>query len=69
MDVSRLSSRIAEDGLLNGVRVLIISEHLFLEILLEALLSVMMHLLHKGFMKDYPCWYTHRELFVHNDSM
>jgi hypothetical protein len=30
---------------------------------------VMMHLLHKGFMKDYLCWYTHKELFVHNESM
>jgi hypothetical protein len=30
---------------------------------------VMMHLLHKGFMKDYLCWYAHKELFVHNESM
>ena len=30
---------------------------------------VTMHLLHKGFMKDYLCWYAHRELFVRNDSM
>ena len=30
---------------------------------------VMMHLLHKGFMKDYLCWYAYRELFVHNESM
>jgi hypothetical protein len=29
----------------------------------------MMHLLHKGFMKDYLCWYAHREIFVRNDSM
>jgi hypothetical protein len=29
----------------------------------------MMHLLHKGFMEDYLCWYAHRELFVHNESM
>ena len=28
-----------------------------------------MHLLHKGFMKDYLCWYPHGELFVHNESM
>ena len=30
---------------------------------------VMMHLLTKGFMEDYLCWYAHRELFVHNKSM
>jgi len=30
---------------------------------------VMMHLLHKGFMKDYLCWYAHEELFVSNKSM
>jgi hypothetical protein len=29
----------------------------------------MMHLLHKGFMEDYLCWYAHGELFVRNDSM
>ena len=28
-----------------------------------------MHLLHKGFMEDYQCWYAHRELFVRNESM
>jgi ferredoxin-thioredoxin reductase catalytic subunit len=30
---------------------------------------VMMHLLHKGFMEDYLCWYAHGELFVRNESM
>jgi hypothetical protein len=30
---------------------------------------VMMHLLHKGFMKDYLCCYAHKELFVCNESM
>jgi hypothetical protein len=30
---------------------------------------VMMHLLHKGFMEDYLCWYAHGKLFVHNESM
>jgi hypothetical protein len=30
---------------------------------------VMMHLLSKGFMEDYLCWYAHRELFVPNESM
>jgi len=29
----------------------------------------MMHLLHKGFMEDYLCWYAHEKLFVHNESM
>jgi hypothetical protein len=29
----------------------------------------MMHLLHKGFMEDYLCWYAHIELFVRNKSM
>jgi len=28
-----------------------------------------MHLLHKGFMKDYMCWDAHRELFDRNESM
>jgi len=28
-----------------------------------------MHLLTKGFMQDYLCWYAHRELFVPNKSM
>jgi len=28
-----------------------------------------MHLLTKGFMEDYLCWYAHRELFVLNESM
>jgi len=30
---------------------------------------VTMHLLTKRFMKDYLCWYAHRELFVPNESM
>jgi hypothetical protein len=30
---------------------------------------VMMHLLHKGFMENYQCWYAHRKVFVHNKSM
>jgi len=30
---------------------------------------VTMHLLTKGFMKDYLCYYAHGELFVPNDSM
>ena len=30
---------------------------------------VMMHLLHKGLMEDYLCWYAHGELFVRNESM
>jgi len=30
---------------------------------------VTMYLLHKGFMEDYLCWYAHRELCVHNESM
>jgi hypothetical protein len=30
---------------------------------------VMMHLLYKGFMEDYMCWYAYRELFVCNKSM
>jgi len=30
---------------------------------------VTMHLLIKGFMQDYLCWYAHRELFVPNESM
>jgi hypothetical protein len=30
---------------------------------------VMMHLLHKGFMENYRCWYAHGEVFVCNKSM
>jgi hypothetical protein len=30
---------------------------------------VMIYLLHKGFMKDYLCWFAHKELFVRNKSM
>ena len=30
---------------------------------------VMMHLLTKGFIEDYLCWYAHGELFVPNESM
>jgi hypothetical protein len=30
---------------------------------------VTMHLLAKGFMEDYLCWYAHEELFVPNESM
>jgi hypothetical protein len=30
---------------------------------------VTMHLLTKGFMEDYLCWYAHGELFVYNESM
>jgi len=67
-----------------GFMVLLISQHLFLEILLDAILGVnarsvkikkymhpdvvMMHLLHKGFMEDYLYWYAHGELFVRNES-
>jgi hypothetical protein len=28
-----------------------------------------MHLLTKGFMEDYLCWYAHGELFVPDESM
>jgi hypothetical protein len=28
-----------------------------------------MHLLTKGFMEDYMCWYAHGELFVPDESM
>jgi len=31
--------------------------------------GVTMHLITKGFMEDYLCWYAHRELFVPNESM
>jgi hypothetical protein len=57
--------------IVTGFRVLLISQHLFPKILLEAVLGVhagsvkikkylhpdivMMHLLHKGFMEDYLC--------------
>jgi hypothetical protein len=30
---------------------------------------VMMHLLHKGFMENYWCWYAYGEVFVRNKSM
>jgi hypothetical protein len=30
---------------------------------------VTMHLLRKGFMEDYLCWYAHRGLFVRDESM
>ena len=30
---------------------------------------VTMHLLHKGLMEDYLCWYAYGELFVSNESM
>ena len=68
-----------------GFGVLLISQHLFLEILVEVVLGVhagsvkikkymhsdvvIMHLLHKEFIKDCLCWYAYRELFVHNESM
>jgi hypothetical protein len=71
--------------IVTGFRVLLISQHLFPKILLETVLGVhvgsvkikkylhldvvMMHLLHKGFMEDYLCWYADRELFVRNESM
>jgi hypothetical protein len=29
----------------------------------------MMHILHKGFMENYLCWYAHGEVFVRNKSM
>jgi hypothetical protein len=30
---------------------------------------VMMHLLHKGFMENYRCWYAHGEVFVSKKRM
>ena len=30
---------------------------------------VMMHLLHKGFMENYQCWYAHGEVFVSKRRM
>jgi len=30
---------------------------------------VTMHLLHKGFMENYQCWYAHREVFVSKRRM
>ena len=66
-------------------RVLLILLYLFQEILVEAVLGlhvggvnikkflhldvVTMHLLYKGFMKDYLCWYAHGELFVRNENI
>jgi hypothetical protein len=66
-------------------KVLLILQHLFWEILVEAVLgvhagsikikkylypdSVTMHLLHKGFIEDYMCWYAHEKLFFRNESM
>jgi len=49
-----------------GFRVLLILQHLFREILVEAVLGV-----HVGSVKikKYMCWYAHRELFVRNESM
>jgi hypothetical protein len=29
----------------------------------------MMHLLHKGFMENYQCWYAHGEVFVSKRRM
>jgi hypothetical protein len=29
----------------------------------------MVHLLHKWFMEEYPCWYAHGELFVPHETM
>jgi len=68
-----------------GFKVLLILQHLFREILVETVLSVhaesvkikkylhpdiiTMHLLHKGFIEDYLCWYAYGELFVRNESM
>jgi len=68
-----------------GFKVLLISQHLFSEILLEAVLGVhagnvkiksicihmvvTMHLLHKGFMENYQCWYAHGEVFVSKKRM
>ena len=33
------------------------------------LIIITIHLLHKGFMKNYLCWYVHGEIFVRNESM
>ena len=68
-----------------GFRVFLITQHLFQEILVEAVLGVhtkgvkikkffypnivTMHLLHKGFMEEYLCWYAHGEQFVHHKTM
>ena len=30
---------------------------------------VMIHLLHKGFIEEYLCWYAHREPFVPHETM
>ena len=68
-----------------GFRVLLISQHLFREILLMAVLGVhaesvknkkflhqdvvTMHFLTKRFMEDYLYWHAYGELFVPNKSM
>jgi len=31
--------------------------------------AVMMHLLHKGFVENYLCWYAQGEVFIHNKRM
>jgi hypothetical protein len=65
--------------------VLLISQHLFLRNFTDGGIRcpcrkcknlkflhqdvVTMHLLTKGFMQDYLCWYAHGELFVPNESM
>jgi hypothetical protein len=66
-------------------RVLLILQHLFQKNLVEVVLDVharsvkikkylhpdvvTIHLLHKGFMENYLCWYAHGEIFIRNESM
>ena len=72
--------------IVTGFMILLITQHLFREILVEAILGVhergvkikkkfidpdivTMHLLHKGFIEKYMCWYAHEEPFVPHETM
>jgi len=65
MDVSRFTPRIARWIIVTGFRILLISQHLF-SLHPDV---VMMHLLRKGFMENYRCWYAHGEVFVRKNRM
>ena len=69
--------------IVTGFRVLLISQHLFPEILLEAVYPcrkcqnkkylhsyvATMHLLYKGFVENYQCWYAYEKVFISKRRM
>jgi hypothetical protein len=68
MDVSRFTPRVVEDGLLMEAVLDVHARGVRIKKFIDQDV-VMMHLLQKGFMEKYMCWYANKEPYVPHDAM